>query len=482
MEPAVAGELVASARRSRRCCRGTSRACVPGTNHVARIASLASSSRIRGDADPRPELAVRDLDRRVAPPDAVGHRVVIEGQGDGQARAGSPRVLGDGAAMVAVVGPRILRIDMATRARLLPDPRRRAQRDRRRDQERLPQARPAVASGRQQGSGRGRPVQGDQRGLPGPVRPAAPAALRHVRAGRLRRRCRRRGFEGFGGFARHLRCVLRWRRRRRRPRGRPQAGSDLRYDLRITFEEAVRGTEKEIEFRVLARARRAAAMARSRAPSRHLPAVQRPRRDPVDPPDDARPDGQRDRLPALPRRRQDHRDAVRDVPRRRPHRAQADPAGHDPGRASTRATRSASRTRARSGRAAGRPAACTSPSTSAAPDAAPRGHRAALRGRRRRSRRLPSARAITVPTVDGDEEVEIKAGPSRAPRSGSAAAACRTCAGAGSRGDLHVLVDVVVPAKLSKRQREPLDALRRGGRRDRDRRRRPPGRVRDALG
>ncbi len=36
-------------------------------------------------------------------------------------------------------------------------------------------------------------------------------------------------------------------------RGRPTAGSDLRYDLRITFDEAVLGTEKEIEFPVLAR-------------------------------------------------------------------------------------------------------------------------------------------------------------------------------------------------------------------------------------
>jgi molecular chaperone DnaJ len=36
-------------------------------------------------------------------------------------------------------------------------------------------------------------------------------------------------------------------------RGRPNAGSDLRYDLRITFEEAVRGTDKEIEFPVLGR-------------------------------------------------------------------------------------------------------------------------------------------------------------------------------------------------------------------------------------
>src|SRR3954452_11116506 len=36
-------------------------------------------------------------------------------------------------------------------------------------------------------------------------------------------------------------------------RGHPTAGSDLRYDLRITFEEAVRGTEKEIEFPVYGR-------------------------------------------------------------------------------------------------------------------------------------------------------------------------------------------------------------------------------------
>lgn len=36
-------------------------------------------------------------------------------------------------------------------------------------------------------------------------------------------------------------------------RTRPQTGSDLRYDLRITFEEAILGVEKEIEFPVLGR-------------------------------------------------------------------------------------------------------------------------------------------------------------------------------------------------------------------------------------
>jgi molecular chaperone DnaJ len=36
-------------------------------------------------------------------------------------------------------------------------------------------------------------------------------------------------------------------------RGRPQSGSDLRYDLRVTFAEAVTGAEKEIEFTALDR-------------------------------------------------------------------------------------------------------------------------------------------------------------------------------------------------------------------------------------
>src|SRR5688572_15939255 len=36
-------------------------------------------------------------------------------------------------------------------------------------------------------------------------------------------------------------------------RGHPLAGADLRYDLRITLEEAVHGVEKEIEFPVLGR-------------------------------------------------------------------------------------------------------------------------------------------------------------------------------------------------------------------------------------
>jgi hypothetical protein len=37
---------------------------------------------------PRPELAVRQLDRRVATPDGVGHEVRVDGERDGQSRSG----------------------------------------------------------------------------------------------------------------------------------------------------------------------------------------------------------------------------------------------------------------------------------------------------------------------------------------------------------------------------------------------------------
>src|SRR3954451_13605389 len=58
------------------------------------------------------------------------------------------------------------------------------------------------------------------------------------------------GFQGFGGFGDIFDAFFGGAAAGAR-RGRPQGGADLRYDLRIFFEEAVRGTEKEIEFPVL---------------------------------------------------------------------------------------------------------------------------------------------------------------------------------------------------------------------------------------
>jgi molecular chaperone DnaJ len=64
---------------------------------------------------------------------------------------------------------------------------------------------------------------------------------------------------------------------------------------------------------------------------------------------------------------------------------------------------------------------------------------------------------VTVPTVEGDEEIEIKPGTQPGTeirlRARGVPHLRRTM-----RGDLHVLIDVAVPTKLSKRQRELLES------------------------
>src|SRR5437773_1088971 len=61
------------------------------------------------------------------------------------------------------------------------------------------------------------------------------------------------GFSPFGGFGDIFDAFFGGAASQGGRRGRPAAGSDLRYDLRITFSEAVLGTEKEVEFPVLER-------------------------------------------------------------------------------------------------------------------------------------------------------------------------------------------------------------------------------------
>jgi molecular chaperone DnaJ len=58
---------------------------------------------------------------------------------------------------------------------------------------------------------------------------------------------------GFGGFGDIFDAFFGGAAQAGGRHGRPAAGSDLRYDLRITFAEAVAGTDKEIEFPVLGR-------------------------------------------------------------------------------------------------------------------------------------------------------------------------------------------------------------------------------------
>jgi molecular chaperone DnaJ len=64
---------------------------------------------------------------------------------------------------------------------------------------------------------------------------------------------------------------------------------------------------------------------------------------------------------------------------------------------------------------------------------------------------------ITVPTIEGEEEVEIKSGTQPGTEIRLRGRGVPHLRRAGSRGDLHVFVNVVVPAKLSKRQRELLN-------------------------
>ncbi len=268
--------------------------------------------------------------------------------------------------------------------------------------------------GRQHGPRCAGAVQGDQRGLPGPVRSRAPAALRHVRPGGRRRRraagCA--GSSGFGGFSDIFDAFFGGGAGAGAARrGRPQPGADLRYDLRITFEEAVKGTEKEIEFPVapavrdLPRHRRQAGD-RGRRPARSATAAARSaasaRRC------SARWSTSAPARAATARARSSRR-------RARPARATAGPSasGRSGSRsrpASTRATRSGSRTRARSARAAAPPAACTWPSTSQPHPSLKRDGTELYYEADVSIAQAALGTQDQVPTVDGEEEVEIKPG------------------------------------------------------------------------
>ena len=68
---------------------------------------------------------------------------------------------------------------------------------------------------------------------------------------------------------------------------------------------------------------------------------------------------------------------------------------------------------------------------------------------------------VTVPTPDGEELVEIKPGTQPGAEIRLRGKGVPHLRRPGSRGDLHVLVDVRVPTRLSARQRELLEELSR---------------------
>jgi molecular chaperone DnaJ len=268
------------------------------------------------------------------------------------------------------------------------------------------------------------------------------------------------GFEGFGGFSDIFDAFFGGGQASGAARrGRPQPGADLRYDLRITFEEAVKGAEREIEFRAL----QACETCHGTGAKEGTEAVTCPQCNGRGEVRSVRQTmlGQMVNVSACPRCRGEGK--VVETPcetckgdgrteRKRTLRVTI-PAGIDEGHQIR-----------------------LSGEGEVGPRGGPPGslyvavHVAEHPTLKRDGTELYFEATVTiaqaalgtkikVPTVDGEEEVEIKPGtqPDTEIRlRGKGVAHLRR---AGSKGDLHVLVDVVVPTKLTKRQRELLTEL-----------------------
>jgi molecular chaperone DnaJ len=266
------------------------------------------------------------------------------------------------------------------------------------------------------------------------------------------------GFEGFGGFSDIFDAFFGGGTAAAGARrGRPLSGADLRYDLRITFEEAVHGTEKEIEFPVLLRCETCSGSGAK--PGTELTTC---------PQCNGRGEvrsirqtmlGQMVNASACPRCGGEGR--IVETPcetchgegrteRRRTLRVSIPP-GIDEGHQIRLSNEGEVGPR---GGAAGSlyVAVHVQPHPSLKRDGTELYFEAQVS-----IAQAALGTKISVPTVDGDEDVEIKPGtqPNTEIRlRGKGVPHLRR----GARGDLHVLVDVVVPTRLSKRARELLAA------------------------
>ena len=269
------------------------------------------------------------------------------------------------------------------------------------------------------------------------------------------------GFEGFGGFSDIFDAFFGGAASGSVRRGRPQPGSDLRYDLRITFEEAVKGTEKEIDFRSLARCETCSG-------SGAKPGTQATTCRQCDGRGEVRSVrqtmlGQMVNVSACPRCRGEGK-IIEDpcptchgegrVEGKRTLRVSI-PAGIDEGHQIRLTNEGEVGPR-------GGPPGSLYVAVHVAPHPSLRREGTELYYEARISiAQAALGTTISVPTVDGEEEVEIKPGtqPDTAIRlRGKGVPHLRR---AGSRGDLHVLVDVEVPRKLTKKQRELLEQFAR---------------------
>jgi len=239
-------------------------------------------------------------------------------------------------------------------------------------------------------------------------------------------------------------------------RGHPAAGVDLRYDLRITLEEAVRGVEKEIEFQSLGRCETCSGSG-AKPGSQPVACDQCGGRGEIrttrrtmlgqmvnvsacpkcngegklitEPCETCRGDGRTERKRSLRVTIPAGIDEGHQI--RLSSEGEVGPRGGAPGSLYVAVHVAAHPSLRREG-------------TELAFDADVSIVQAALGTR------------ITVPTIEGEEDIDIKAGTQPGTEIRLRGRGVPHIRRASSRGDLHVFVNVVVPAKLSKRQRELL--------------------------
>lgn len=265
------------------------------------------------------------------------------------------------------------------------------------------------------------------------------------------------GPAGFGGFGDIFDAFFGAGTGTSARRGRPAAGSDLRYDLRIAFEEAVRGTEKEIEFGALGRCETCGG---SGAKAGSVPVacqqcggrgeVRTVRQTML---------GQMVNVTTCPRCRGEGR--VIEAPcetcrgdgrteRRRTLRVSI-PAGIDEGHQIRLSNEGEAGPR-------GGPPGSLYVAVHVTPHPSLRREGTELFYELGVSiAQAALGTRVTIPTVEGDEEIEIRPGTQPGTEIRLRGRGVPHLRRQSARGDLHVLVDVVVPAKLSRRQRELLE-------------------------
>ena len=241
-------------------------------------------------------------------------------------------------------------------------------------------------------------------------------------------------------------------------RGRPSAGSDLRYDLRITFTEAVLGTDKEIEFPVLGRCETCS----GNGAQPGTQAVACPQCNGRGEVRSVRQTmlGQMVNVTACPRCHGDGKiveapcETCRGDGRTERHRSLrvSIPAGIDEGHQIRLSNEGEVGPR-------GGPPGSLYVAVHVAPHAALKrdGTELYFETTVGIAQAALGAR-IMVPTVEGEEEVEVKAGTQPGTEIRLRGRGVPHLRRSGARGDLHVIVDVAVPTKLSKAEREALHA------------------------